>query len=86
MWQKIIIILIVLFLGYGLYGLIIQNSELSSELEELTMRLNSLESENSDLKRDIDHYQHPENLIKIFKQHFNYRQRGEELIIIVPDN
>lgn len=55
------------------------------KLEVLNEKLAIMEEENKELLSDIEYYGHPENLLKELKKHFNYKETGEEIIIIIPD-
>lgn len=83
-WKTIIIAAIVILLGLGLYKLWVQNQELGAEVEDLNATLTEVKEENRELEYEIDYFKNPENLLKEVKSQFNYREQGEEMIIVVP--
>jgi cell division protein FtsL len=85
-WKTIIIVAVILLIGFGVYKLWIQNDELESEIEKLSASLLDIENENRDLEYKIDYFENPDNLLKEVKSQFNYREVGEEIIIVVPGN
>lgn len=78
------LIIVIAFLGWGLFNLDRQNRRLESKVDNLNANAETLEKENRTLKENIDYFGHPENLIKELKSLFNYRQPGEKLMIIIP--
>ena len=85
-WQWLIILAVVGLLGVGAYDLLKDSASLRKEAESLEVSLSKLQEENKDLISRIEYFQYPENLLKELKSQFNYREIGEELIIIVSDN
>lgn len=83
-WKAIIIAVIIILLGIGAYRLWAENRTLESEIDDLNASLTDVKEENRDLERRIDHFEEPENLLKELKSQFNYREEGEEMIIVVP--
>ena len=84
LWKIIIIILVFAVLGTGVYSLRSEGKKLEAEVGELTAILNELDRENEELRNNIKYFEEPENLLKELKSQFNYKERGEELIIIIP--
>lgn len=84
LWKIIIIILVFAVLGTGVYSLRSEGKKLEAEVGELTAILNKLDRENEELRNNIKYFEEPENLLKELKSQFNYKERGEELIIIIP--
>lgn len=78
-----IILAVIVLLGGGAYDLLEDSASLRKEAESLEVSLNKLQEENKDLISRMEYFQHPENLLKELKSQFNYREVGEELIIIV---
>ena len=84
LWKIIIIIFVIAILGAGVYSLRSEGKKLEAEVGELTAILNELDRENEELRNNIKYFEEPENLLKELKSQFNYKERGEELIIIIP--
>lgn len=84
LWKIIIIIFVIAILGAGVYSLRSEGKKLKAEVGELTATLNELDQENEELRNNIKYFEEPENLLKELKSQFNYKERGEELIIIIP--
>ncbi|HXF44337.1 MAG TPA: hypothetical protein VNK70_02655 [Candidatus Paceibacterota bacterium] len=82
--RKLVVLGVILVLGLGLFGLFREKRRLGGEVEKMRKSLNALENENRDLAAKIEFFKNPENLVKEIKSQFNYREKGEELIIIVP--
>ncbi len=82
--RRLVIVAVVLILGFGLFKLFREKSELGSEVEKMRAEFQSLAEENKDLAARIEYFKNPENLLKEIKSQFNYREEGEKLIIIVP--
>lgn len=80
----IIIILMVGALAWGGYKLIRENQQLKIQAENLEKNLKNLQKDNLSLQAQINYFQNPENLLKLLKSQFNYREAGEKLIILVP--
>ena len=76
---------LVALLGYTGYTLIQQRNGVAGEIASLAEVAKKLGDENAKLKRDIEYYKRPENLLKASKAQFNYREAGEQMIIVVPD-
>jgi exonuclease VII small subunit len=85
-WKTIIIAAVILFIVFGVYKLWVQNNNLEADIEKLSASLTDIESENRDLEYKIDYFENPNNLLKELKSQFNYREVGEEIIIVVPGN
>ncbi|MFH0712333.1 MAG: septum formation initiator family protein [Candidatus Jorgensenbacteria bacterium] len=84
-WRIIIIAVIIVVLGLGIYSLIREKSVLGREVAGLRSEFQKLEKENRELTSRIEYFANPENLLKEIKSQFNYREQGEGLIIIVPN-
>ena len=83
-WKTIIFVMIIILLGTGIYKLWLQNKELEGQVDEFSACLYEIQNENRQLEDRISYFQNPENLLKEIKSQFNYREQGEEMIIIVP--
>jgi cell division protein FtsB len=83
-WKTIIFVMIIILLGTGIYKLWLQNKELEDQVGEFDAILHEIQNENRQLEARISYFQNPENLLKEIKSQFNYREQGEEMIIIVP--
>jgi len=79
------IIAIIGFLGWGLFNLEKQSRGLEAKIKNLQTDATAFEKENQIIKDNIEYYSHPENLIKELKSLFNYRQPGEKMLIIIPN-
>lgn len=75
-------ILIATFLGIQLFNFYKGNSILSLKLREATAEATKLNSENLQLKADIQYFGEPENLAKELRAKFDYKKPGEKLIKI----
>ncbi len=82
--RKLIILLLLVVLGFGLFKLIQEKGQLGNEVKEMRAEFESLAEENKDLAAKIEYFKNPANLVKEIKSQFNYREEGEKLIIIVP--
>ncbi len=78
------LIIIIGFLGWGLFNLRSQSRDLETKTKNLQTNAAALEKENQTFKDNIEYYSHPENLLKESKSLFNYRQPGEKMMIIIP--
>jgi len=83
-WKIAIVIVMVGLLGWGVSDVFFRERELRKDEMKLSDRLQALEKENASLSASIEYYQSPENLIKELKSQFNYREEGENLLIVVP--
>jgi len=79
-----VLIVILLVILTQIYLILKERYELKKELAGLNERLNLLVKENQTLKSEIEYFSNPENLEKELRSKFNYREPGEEMIIIVP--
>ena len=83
-WRFLVVLLIVILLGLGIWRLIEERSDLMSEVGGLQKTADGLRQENESLESQIEYYQAPGNLLKALKSQFNYKEEGEKLIIVVP--
>ncbi len=82
-WRYLIFAVIIVLLGWGIYGVVLEKGALSDDADLLRAELAALEGENHSLESDISYYANPENLVKALKEQFNYRAPDEKLIILV---
>lgn len=84
-WFKwVVIMVLVVLLGSGLYRLTSENSDLKQKTAELEAKFTAIQAENKNLASQIEYYGHPENLVKELKARFNYKEAGEQLFIVIP--
>lgn len=82
--RKLAIAVLIIILGFGLFKLLREKSQLGSEVKKMRAEFESLATENQDLAARIEYFKNPANLVKEIKSQFNYREEGEKLIIVVP--
>ena len=75
---------LIVFLGIQLYNLYSQKTALAGRVAKVTAQAEALVSENEKLNFDLEYFSNFENLIKEYKALFNYKNPGERLFIIVP--
>jgi len=80
----LVVLVLLVVLGFGLFKLLQEKSQLGNEVKEVRAEFESLAEENKDLAAKIEYFKNPANLVKEIKSQFNYREEGEKLIIIVP--
>ncbi len=84
-WVRTAVFVAVLgILGIGFYNLQKENQGLRASIQDMTATLANVEAENGTLQSRIDYFRVPDNLLKELKSQFNYKQEGEQMIIIVP--
>ncbi|MFA6407329.1 MAG: septum formation initiator family protein [Candidatus Paceibacterota bacterium] len=84
--KPIIILIIVIILGYGIYSLVRERNAIEKEMQQLADTAQKLNVENAEYQAKISQYKRPENLLKLSREQFNYRREGEKMIIVVPGN
>ncbi|MEK7590472.1 MAG: hypothetical protein AAB454_02050 [Patescibacteria group bacterium] len=67
------------------YNLVREKIELKDKLSAVMTEAGKLETENGALLGDIEYFGNPKNLAKEIKAKFNYKNPGEKLIIVVPE-
>lgn len=83
---KILILVVIIgFLGWGLFNLEKQSRRLEIKLNKLKTNSEALGKERQNLEENIEYLKHFENLVKELKSLFNYRQPEEKLMIIIPN-
>lgn len=83
-WNYLVLFLIALALGLGIFNLAKERKTLEKETAKLEQKAEDLKKENASLISNLEYYKRPENLLKELKSQFNYKEEGEKLIIIVP--
>ena len=67
------------------YNLVRDKAGLKEKLSAVMTEAENLETENVALLGDIEYFGNPKNLAKELKAKFNYKNPGEKLIIVVPE-
>ena len=83
-WQVAVLVAVAGLLGWGLITFTGERRAVERELAELTARAETFRSENRALEERLRYLEDPRNLVKELKSQFNYREEGEQLVIIVP--
>ena len=84
-YHWLLIIAAVVFLGIGVSGFWGKNAGLREEKEKLKAELDSLLSEKTKIEEEIQYLSFPENLLKQIKARFNYKERYENMFIVIPE-
>ncbi|MBI2278475.1 MAG: hypothetical protein HYU81_00160 [Candidatus Brennerbacteria bacterium] len=82
-WRYLIFIVLIAFLGWGVYGIVAEKGKVGDTADTLRVELGGLEEENRGLEADNAYYENEQNLVKALKEQFNYRAADEKLIILV---
>ncbi|MEX2410389.1 MAG: septum formation initiator family protein [Candidatus Paceibacterota bacterium] len=85
-WKTTVLIVITIFLGWGIYNLNLQNKELEKEIASLSNNLEEVTTENKRIQEDIHYLSNPYNLIKELKEQFNYKEEGEMMMKIITSD
>ena len=80
----ILLFLLLVVLGNEMYFFWKKNQTAEGRFQELRDELEKARADYSRLESDFNYYLNPENLEKELRARFNYRQPGENLIIIIP--
>ena len=83
-WKIISVLALVGILTWGGYILLQQKRSLEEEVSDLRETVDKFEEENDSIRADIEYYEDPENLLKKTRE-FNYKEPGERLLILVPE-
>lgn len=78
----IFLAIILLALGWQVFVTTKENWKIKSEFKNLSNQFEAVKKDNEKLKSDLEYYQIPENLEKELKTRFNYKNSGEQTIII----
>lgn len=76
---------VAVFFSIQAYQLYAQSSRYQTEFIDGSKDMAELLAEHDTLTKDLEYYQRDENLSKELRSRFNYREAGEELLILVPD-
>ncbi len=76
---------LVAILTWAGYSLVQQKNKIREEITNLSEATKKLNNENASLQNSIKYLELPENLVKESKARFNYRNNGEQMIIVVPE-
>lgn len=82
-WKLTALIAVVALLGTGMYTLRGERKAIDAEVADLEAKYNALKREEQSINDKIEYYSVPENLIKEAKSQFNYKEPGEQLMILV---
>ena len=76
---------LVAILAWAGYSLVRQKNEVNKEILNLSEAAKKIGNENASLQNSIKYLELPENLVKESKARFNYKNNGEQMIIVVPE-
>jgi predicted nucleotide-binding protein (sugar kinase/HSP70/actin superfamily) len=76
--------LLVLFLGWGIFNLQKEKKEMKNEYLKIKEITDKLTEENKKVKEQVEYYKNSENLLKASREQFNFKNEGEQMIILVP--
>jgi len=82
-WKLAALVAVVALLGTGMYTLRGERKAIDAEVADLEAKYNALKREEQSINDKIEYYNVPENLIKEAKSQFNYKEPGEQLMILV---
>lgn len=80
----VLLVIILGFLGWGIYGFIVENQSLEEKVAELETKTAALKEDITESESEIKYFSDEANLLKELKSQFNYREPGENLIIVIP--
>jgi len=78
--------LLLIFVLTQLYFINKEGNKLEAQIFSESQKLFQLKKENQEIQEDIDYYSFPENVVKALKEKFNYKNPGEKMMIVVPDD
>jgi cell division protein FtsB len=82
----IVVLAIILVLVAGrVYAFFAQEQQLSASLADIQARLTKAKSDEANLQAEVQYLANPLNLEKELRARFNYKQPGETMIVIVPE-
>ncbi|MFA5870485.1 MAG: septum formation initiator family protein [Candidatus Paceibacterota bacterium] len=84
LWKILVLCLLVLFLGWGIFNLQREKREMKNEYLKIKEITDRLTEENKKTKEQIEYYKNPENLLKASREQSNLKKEGETMIILVP--
>ncbi len=80
----IFLIIIVSVFAVEIFSMFKESRSLAGDNQKLMAQLQSLTDEKNKIQEDINYYSNAANLQKLLRQEFNYKQPGEKMIIVVP--
>ncbi|RJP44346.1 hypothetical protein C4587_02100 [Candidatus Parcubacteria bacterium] len=78
--------ILVLAIGSQIYFFSRDGKGARRDYDEVRAKLDAARLDEDKLKAELEYYSQPANLEKVLRARFNYRNRDEKLIIIVPQN
>lgn len=72
------------FLGWGIYGFMVEKQGFEEKAAELEVKTAALKEAIAKSESEIKYFSEEANLLKELKSQFNYREPGENLVIVVP--
>lgn len=82
----LVLLLVLALLGYELFVLYGQRTQVAGRLGDLTAQVERLKKENGYLRDDVAYFSNKENLMKELRGLFNFKKIGEKLLIVVEGN
>ncbi len=79
-----IFLIFFIFFGYQIFKIGLEAAGANSKLSELKLEKKAVETDNNNLKSQIEYFTDPRNLEKELRSRFNVKLPGEKLIIVVP--
>lgn len=80
----IALVLVLIVMGIETLRFIREGNSLAREAVQGEGRLSKAKTEEAMLKMNLNYFGKPENLEKEMRARFNYRGKGEKLLILVP--
>ena len=80
----ILLLILIVFLAIGLSKQFKKTYSLNKAIDELEEKLTNTESENKNLKANIDSFQDPKTIDREARERLNLKKEGEEVVIIIP--
>ncbi len=81
---SLVTIISITVMGFQLFRLYGQKSNLEKKLEAINSQIKPLVDENKNVLADINYFQNPNNLEKEARAQLNYVRPGEKMIIVIP--
>lgn len=81
----IVLAIILVLIGNRVFAFFVQERQLSAALADVGARLTKAQSDEANLQAQVKYLANPLNLEKELRARFNYKEPGESMIIIVPD-
>ena len=80
-----VLAVILVLVGNRVFAFFMQERQLSATLADIQTRLTKAKADEANLEAEVKYLANPLNLEKELRARFNYKQPGETMIIIVPD-